>query len=177
MLLWGRVVTNKYDRWLDKGLGRLDQDFCKGSFRPQNESDLKCHLYHTLLETKPQLSMLTDNHLVVSEYKFPHSDAKVDLAIVKRVKDNLELRLLIEIKETLRPDLSLETVKNRICRDISKLKRHKSLRISGRKPRIVFFFTGAQKEGIGAETNHLMKKLEKSLHGVRLWWGPKSTRI
>lgn len=44
--------TDKCDKWLDAGLGKSVEDFCKGDFGPQNESDIEYHLYHALLEIR-----------------------------------------------------------------------------------------------------------------------------
>ena len=43
---------NKYDKWLSISLEKLVSDFTGEIFKPQNESDIKCHLYHNLIQFK-----------------------------------------------------------------------------------------------------------------------------
>jgi len=97
---------SKYEDWINAGFKRLIDDFCSGLLKPRNESDIKCHLYHTLLHEKSEIGGLTQSHLVLSEWPCPKSQEAIDLAIVreKRGKKRLRPRLLIEIKETNKPE-------------------------------------------------------------------------
>jgi len=167
-----RVVTDKYNKWLDSGLERLREDFFKGDFRPENESDVRCHLYHALVKTKART--LTRNHVVLSEYHHAPISGRIDLALGKKVRDVFKPRLLIEIKETSKRHLSREDVKKKIQHDIRKLRRFKrelDARVRVKTPRIVFFFRKAE-HGIGSRTDREMKKLAEDYDDVTIWWGP-----
>jgi hypothetical protein len=112
----GLIPMSKYHEWLKKSLKQLSDDYSARKFQPENESDVKCHLYHSFLCSKEGIKGLKPAHLVLSEFPVSispqSSKKKIDLAIVKRtkvekrVKD--EPRLLLEIKETgsdhLEPD-------------------------------------------------------------------------
>lgn len=172
----------KYHNWLNTALGRLVEDFLGGDFKPQNESDIKCHLYHTLLQTKSQIKSLTSSHLVLSEFSIPTSQERVDLAIVRKKKMNGEPRLLVEIKETKRDHLTADEVEERIKGDIDKLRKYKKMLEEERKsiitkyfktPVIVFFFRGAGKHGVAVKTDRALNRLQKNYDDIILWWGPR----
>lgn len=175
--------TDKYDNWLKTGWEKLVDDFSKGSFRPQNESDMKCYLYHTLLQTKSQIGGLTLSHLILSEFGFPTSQEKIDLAFVRwrKREDVPHPRLLVEIKETSLPHLTTAEVESRIMGDIDKLRRYRKMLVEEKKvkvlkyfktPAVVFFFRGASKHGISVRTHNEMKKLREKYDDVILLWGP-----
>ncbi len=175
---------DKYDTWLKMGWQKLVDDFSKGNFRPQNESDVKCHLYHKLLQTKSQISGLTPSHLILSEFEFPTSQERVDLAVVRwRKRESIfHPRLLVEIKETSLAHLAADAVEERIESDINKLRRYRETLEREKKtkvlkyfkvPVIAFFFRGASKHGIGVKTDLEMKKLQQNYGDIALLWGPR----
>lgn len=174
---------DKYDNWLKTGWRKLVHDFSEGSFKPQNESDIKCHFYHTLLQTKSQISGLTASHLVFSEFQGPMSQEKIDLAFVRwrKIEDVPIPRLLVEIKETSLDHLTADHVEERIKDDIDKLRRYREMLEEREKTKVlkffktsvvVFFFRGASKHGVGVETNREMKELQKKYDDISLLWGP-----
>jgi len=178
------VNMDKYAKWLDAGLQELVKDFCNGTFRPQNESDIKCHLYHTLLLTKSQIRGLTPSYRVLSELSGPEPKEAIDLAIVrwKTRKGEFHPRLLVEIKETSRAHLTADKVEEKIKDDIDKLRRYrKMLEEKGKTkvleyyktPTVVLFFRGAKTHGIGVRTDREMKKLQKNYEDIILLWGPR----
>jgi len=172
---------NKYYDWLKAGLRKLSEDFSSGNFSPRNESDIKCHLYHSLLLAKADFQRLTPRHVVLSEFSIYDSQKKIDLAIAKKKKEGYEPRLLIEIKETSKDHLPASDIKNRVEKDIVKLRRYKKevqnrdTRIikNYRKPVIFFFFRGASRHGIGLETDPILKQLKNRYDDVILEWGPR----
>jgi hypothetical protein len=174
---------DKYQNWLNLGLKRLDEDFSNQVFIPQNESDIKCHMYHTLLQTKPQVKGLTSRHIVLSEFEGLNLQERFDLAIGSwKKKDKiLEPRLLIEIKETSQAHLTTENVNERIKDDVDKLRRYRkaleekkmmTVLKRFRLPVIIFFFRGAGIHGIGTKTDHYLKELQNSYDDIALLWGP-----
>jgi len=175
---------DKYDVWLKTGLEKLFDDFANGSFKPQNESDIKCHLYYTLLQTKSQIEGLTPNHLILSEFGFPSSLEKIDLTFVRwrQREDVFHPRLLVEIKETSLPHLNADEVEGRIMGDIEKLRKYRKTLVEEKKtnvlkffktPAEVFFFRGASKHGISTRTDNAMKKLQEKYDDITLLWGPR----
>jgi len=172
--------TNKYQRWLAAALEQLNKDFLDDIFQPENESDVQCHLYHLLLSGKDKVAGLTNEHLVLSEYKVHGSQKRIDLAVVKKTKHKIEPRLLIEIKETRKKDLEPAVVESRVKNDINKLRRLvKQLLVkklahaqSLSNPTIYFFFRGARGFSIGMETNRKLEALQQKYPDVDLQWGP-----
>jgi hypothetical protein len=164
---------SKYHDWLDEALARLSDDFCEGAFRPQNESDVKCHLYDSFISTKAGIGGLTATHTVFSEFPVPNSRERIDLAIVKKTKDADEPRLLLEIKETHLDHLEPDEVKNRVQPDMDKLLRYK-MADGGRV--VFFFFRGPNlRHGVGVRTNDCMEQLRREYENsdVILKWGPR----
>jgi hypothetical protein len=176
-------VLDKYERWLNTGLKRLSEEFLKGSFKPQNESDIKCHLYHTLLQIRQQIKGLTDRHLVFSELSSPTSQERIDLALGwwRKRGSIFEPRILIEIKETSLGHLIAHEIEERVKGDVDKLRRYKKmLEKDGdmnilkylRKPAVIFFFRGAGRHGIGVRTHQQLKELQKNYSDLAFLWGP-----
>lgn len=177
-------MVDKYDKWLDAALKELEEDFFKQSFVPQNESDVKCHLYHTLLKTKPEVEGLASRHIVLSEFSGPNFRERIDLAIGswRKREELFEPRLLIEIKETSQAHLTADEIKERIKDDIYKLRRYMKMletnKMTGvlkyiKTPVVVFFFRGAGPHGIGTKTDReILKALQQKYDDVSLWWGP-----
>lgn len=174
---------DKYGKWLNAALRKLEEDFAKGVFVPQNESDIKCHLYHTLLGAKPQIEGLADRHVILSELPNPIRHERIDLALGSwnKRERHFEPRLLIEIKETSQAYLSAEEVKQRIENDVDKLRRYAKMLEKNKMTRIlrllkvpvvVFFFRGAGIHGIGTRTDRSLAVLQEGLDNIHLWWGP-----
>jgi hypothetical protein len=174
---------NKYHKWLNESFQRVAKDFIDEVSRPQNESDIRCHLYHTLLQTKMRIEGLTLRHIVLSEFPVLASQERVDLALGWwRKKDRIfEPRLLVEIKETSLPHLSAEEVEKRISGDIDKLRKFRKMLEEEQNtqilkhfttPAVVFFFRGANKQGIAVKTNREMKKLQGKYDDIIILWGP-----
>ena len=181
---------SKYEDWLEMALKDLNQDFCIGYFKPENEVHLQCHLYHVLSLTELKVDGLQRHHPVVAEFSGILPQKKIDLALCRRFKESLEPRLLIEIKETSKDYLSKTDVENRIEPDIKKLMEYREMLkskasdVSGnykrmlrrfRPPAVVFFFRGASKKGISEKLNREMKELEKEIYSekeIRFYWGP-----
>ena len=161
---------NKYHKWLNAALEQVSKDFAIGKFQPENESDVQCHLYHCLLRAKESREGLAHAY-ILSE--FPVRRGKVDLAIVKKVKDRKEPRLLLEIKETHLEHREPEQIEKKIRRDVKKLLRYKD----ACDLVIYFFFREARRHGIGTETNRKLEGLESKYNDeygghVSLKWGP-----
>jgi hypothetical protein len=101
-------------------------------------------MYHTLLQTKSQVGGLTHNHLVLSEWPCPKSQEAIDLAIVrrKRGKKRLQPRVLIEIKETNKPErpVDLSYVREKIKKDVDKLRRYMEEEDAELLKLVIFFF-------------------------------------
>ncbi len=180
----GETIVDKYDTWLEMGWEKLVDDFSKENFRPQNESDIKCHLYHNLLQTKSQISGLTPSHLVLSEFEVPTSQERIDLAVVRwrKRESTVHPRLLVEIKETSLAHLTADAVEERTKSDIDKLRRYKLTLEKKKKTRVLryfkapviaFFFRGASKHGIGVKTEGEMKKLQQNYNDITFLWGPR----
>lgn len=172
---------NKYDTWSNLAIDKLNDEFCTGAFKPQNESDIQCHLYHTLFETKSQVKGITQNHLILSEFPFAASGEKFDLIVARQKKDSLQTRLVIEIKETSQAHLASSEVEARIKPDVEKLRRYKKwlqeteqieILKYYKKPIVFFFFRGASKHGIAVKTEREMKKLEEKYDDIILKSGP-----
>lgn len=169
-------------------MDQLSKDFFNGKFHPENESDVKCHLYHSLLCTKEEgRTGLTANHVVISEFPAsgPHEgQQKIDLAIVKKIrgrrksKDRVEPRLLLEIKETSKTRLLPDKIEDKIRGDVRKLQRYKATlgdkAGSGSLKLVVYsFFRGARTDGIGVETNRKLEALKPKYDDVSFEWGPR----
>ena len=171
---------NKYQRWLDAALNQLNQDFLNGKFQPDNESDIKCHLYHSFLITKDHIEGLEQAH-VLTEFKVLKTQQRIDLAIVKQTRLGYEPRLLLEIKETRKSDRSPDDIERRVSGDIDKLRMYKKnldkskvvYSKSLRRLVVYFFFRGAVGTSIGMETNRKMESLQKTYTDVDLQWGPR----
>jgi len=174
---------DKYDAWLEASWRKLVDDFLSRSFRPQNESDIKCHLYCSLLQTKPQIKGLTPDHLVMSEFQLPASLEKVDLALVRwRSREEApHPRLTIELKESSQVHLSASEVEERIRDDIDKLRRYRKMLEEKKetkilkffkKPAVAFFFRGASRHGIGVRTEQEMRKLKEKYADITFLYGP-----
>src|SRR6266404_5177542 len=88
----------KYERWLREALRILSKDFFGGTFRPECECDVQCHLYACLLQAKEYLRSqgltLTQEHRICAELRVGRD--RIDLAVYKNRRD--ALKLLIEIK-------------------------------------------------------------------------------
>jgi len=173
-------MNNKYQSWVLAALGQLSWDFFDGKFQPGNESDIKCHLYHSLLRTKAGRAGLEHVH-VLTEFKAPYAQQRIDLALVKKTKAGHEPRLLIEIKETHKSDLPPEDIANRVRRDVAKLRQFKKNVDKSRAkfarhlrtPVVYFFFRGVRTAGIGMETNRKLEALQQKYTDVHLLWGPR----
>jgi len=164
------IAAKKYSDWLSRALKQVSDDFCNGSFNPENESDVKCHLYESFLRTKKGIKGLNQNHRVLSEFKVLDSQKRIDLAIVKRSKGAIEPRLLIEIKEIGRDHLPPDEIRRRVQPDVDKLlayKMDKGNRV------VLFFFRGAGSHGIGVRTNNSLQQLRQEYKDVILEWGPR----
>jgi hypothetical protein len=175
--------VDKYQNWLSAALAELEEDFSRQVFQPQNESDIQCHLYYTLLKTKSRIEGLASRHIVLSEFSSTSFSERIDLVIGswKKREKLFEPRLLIEIKETSRGNLTADEVRERIKDDIYKLRRYskmleqnKMTRVLNnfRPPVIVFFFRGSGVHGIGTITDRDLKTLQQKYGDVSLWWGP-----
>jgi hypothetical protein len=163
---------NKYQDWLNDALKMMNKDFSNKVFMPKNESDIKCHLYHTLLQTKSLKKGLDTHHIVVSEFKYENFERRFDLALCrwKENENKIEPRLLIEIKETSRDSLPADEVNKRIRKDIDKLREYRKLLEENKEdknildafkePAIIFFFRGAGRDGIPTKTNQDLEKLK-----------------
>jgi len=171
---------NKYDVWSNLAIDKLNDEFCTGAFRPQNESDVQCHLYHALFETRSQVKGITHNHVILTEVPFSVSGEKFDVAIVRQKKEGFETRLIIEIKETSKGHLTSSEVEERIKPDVEKLRNYgkwleterKIMMRNYKKPIVFFFFRGAGRHGIAVKTEREMKKLQEKYNDVVLKWGP-----
>ncbi len=88
-------MTNKdYIKWARTAWKKLTDDFLDGKFIPLNEFDIQAHMYHCMIESKP--NKYRDNRLLTGELKI--DGKKIDLAVI--TKKGKSPRLLIELKET-----------------------------------------------------------------------------
>jgi len=172
---------DKYNDWINAATDKLNEDFCDGIFDPQNESDIRCHLYHTLFQAKPQIKGLTHNHLISSELPSHTSEDRFDIAILRKRRGSSQTRLIIEIKETTRAHLTFGELEKRIIPDINKLRRYrKTLEEKGegealkfyKKPVVLFFFRGAGRHGIAVKTEKELRRLQEKYGDVTFKWGP-----
>jgi hypothetical protein len=169
--------ANKYLRWPGKALEQVSNDFCAGKFQPKNESDVKCHRYNSFLVTRGELRGPTSAHRVVTEFPVPGSRQRVDLALVKRIGQRDEPRLLLEIKETGKDYRPADQIEKRVKRDIEKLVRYKKILLESRSARgcnlvIYFFFRDAGRHGIGIKAHRMLEDLKSKYEDVVLAWGP-----
>jgi|GEM_PF-2062397 hypothetical protein len=171
-----------YKKWIREAWQKLEQDFLSGDFKPENEFDIQAHLYHCMLETKPERYKKDKNIILTTEYSRLGIDRrKVDLAILRKRERNKEdmPRLLIEIKETKTDNLNSKQVTKRIRKDIDKLKDVIS-NICGHKQKpvivITFFYRGA-KEGIHRKIKKELKEVAKRFkeESIIFLYGPKKT--
>ena len=173
------ITKNKYYRWLGASLAKMNADFLNGSFKPQNEYDIRAHLYHNLLETKSHINELINRHFVLTEHH-PVSTTQeaCDLALVRYINDMFEPRVFIEIEKTSKSHRTAESVETeKIADEIEKLKKYNEVlteRYKGYKiPVIVFYFYKADIHGISVKTHREMKKLQAKLQpDINFWWGP-----
>ena len=173
------VTKNKYYKWLGASLAKMNTDFLNGSFKPQNEYDIKAHLYHTLQESKSQIKDITNQHFVLTEYH-PVSETQeaCDLALVRFKKEISEPRVFIEIEKTSKSHRTADSVETeKIADEIEKLKKYNEVLKERYKeyknPIIVFYFYKADIHGISVKTHREMKKLQAKLQpDINFWWGP-----
>jgi len=180
---------DKYDKWVKAAVDKLNEDSCRGALKPQNESDVKCHLYCALLQTRATIKGLRPNRIVVSEFQFSGFQERFDLVIAKKKRDDFqeqlivkekETRRIVEVKETsqeyptvsaVREGIKDDVDKLRRCRNTLKEKQSEALKYS-KKPHVFFFFRGAGRNGISAKTEREIKTIEKELDDIILDWGP-----
>jgi len=167
-----------YTNWVKKSWRKLEEDFLEASFKPKNESDLQAHLYHCMMENKPDRYINDKNLVLTTEY--PVTIKARDGRITKKLIDiallhGEEPRLLIEIKET-GSNPSPGNVIKRIKNDISKLS--DAMKLEGsprtRKPIVAFFYREAS-NGITAETERSLEEKGKLLHKkIVFLYGPRT---
>ena len=180
---------SKYETWIEPSWKVMNEDFLRGDFKPQTESDIKCHLYHALLQTKPQIKTLEPRHIVLTEYgrRLPRIK-RIDLAIGTwdKEKNRFEPRLAIEVKKTRREkfphNFPFHKIKERVRKDIEKLRRFRKILEEKkeedilknfRKPRVIFFFTRAFPDGIPSRIEYgLEKNIQEEYGDIDFMWGP-----
>ena len=160
------MPDKNYSDWAKKAWKILTDDYINGEFIPLNEFDIQAHMYHCMIESKPD--KYKDNRLLTGEWGI---DGKtIDLAVVTK-KDIKRPRLLIELKETSKKNK--ERIE-KIYRDISKLE--KVSKHYRKKPvKVIGFFFRNYSNGIPSsfieEFDQKAKKLYKNK--VILLYGPK----
>jgi hypothetical protein len=157
-----------YVEWFRKARDDLNEDAMEGRFNPENESDIKCHLYHSLLK---QTKYFEPRHSIRSEFKLEGSTKRYDLAITSRHK-LAEPRLLIEIKKTKR-EYDLKSAKNagssvlkKIKNDVAKLKEQE-----GKYPKraILFVFRRVRARNLEAnDRKEIEVNIRKEMSKLRI---------
>ena len=145
------------------------QDDYGRNFKPRNENDIRSHLYHRLYLTKPRNRVVTTNYYMKNET----GDKRrfIDLAIFARKKNDEQVRLLVEIKETASSKKNPERVLEKLRSDINRLK-DVVVRIGTshtRNPTVVFFYRDPK--FLDPEPVYIPDELDKGLRGLRtkLW--------
>ena len=148
---------NKYGRWLVRSFKKMDEDYFSLDFQPGNESDVKCHLYHSLLLMKEADSLVNQTrYRPTTEYSLPGTQSKLDIVLLSGMEPNSQPRLFVEIKETKSRHLPVKEIRKRILSDYKKLENQlilvednanagkisKSVLNWIRKPWMYFFFRG-----------------------------------
>lgn len=131
--------------WLGIGWKALIEQFETGEFDPQNETDVQAHFYHLLCSVQGR----PKDHVVTTEYRVSQygklTRKKIDLAILKREKENAmpqnRIARLVEIKET-GSRIKSKTVRKRIKKDLAKLRTAMRMNeaASAMQPWLVFFY-------------------------------------
>jgi len=131
--------------WLEIGWKALIEQFETGEFDPQNETDIQAHFYHLLCSVQGR----PKHHVVTTEYGVSKNGKptrkKIDLAILKREKENAipqnRIAKLVEIKET-GSCIKSKTVRKRIKKGSAKLRMAMRMKeaASATRPWLVFFY-------------------------------------
>ena len=159
----------------------MQDDYDHRNFKPRNENDIRSHLYHLLYSTKPR------NRVVTTNYRIRNGTGDkwgwIDLAILARKKNDEQVRLLVEIKETASRKKPPEKVLEKLRRDINRLKGVVGTSHT-RNRRVVFFYRNP--EILDPRPVYIPDELDKGLRRLRtnlrkehvtLLFGPRSPRL
>ena len=173
------------ESWFETAWEKLNEDYKKGGFTPRGESDIMCHLYSKLLQTKNWRLDDRRDVLTCYGYKLPNHDKRshVDLVIGEWERKDFRIHIAIEIKESGhnlggKEFNKLKSLRERyLKRDLKKLEevgRKEKKNSNCIKKYMIFFFSKRfQNEKEKAIPEPYRKKLEAIRQGdIVFKWGP-----